>query len=120
MPAKPAFSLSIVQPANRTRNIYFESEGAMRHWHELILDRQGYLECRISAYELISVIGQGTYGTVSLARHKNSQKEYAIKTVPIAKLRGFDESIEPRLMQKLTELGSPGIVTTYETFQCAG
>ena len=92
----------------------------MRHWQQLILDSQGYLESRLDAYELIKVVGQGTFGIVSLARHKNSQQLYAIKTVPIAKLNCFDASIEPRLMQRLSELGCPGIVKTYEAFQCAG
>ena len=92
----------------------------MRHWQELILDSQGYLENRMDAYELLKVVGQGTFGTVSLARHKNSQQVYAIKTVPVAKLTSFEASIEPRLMQRLSELGCPGIVKTYEAFQCAG
>ena len=74
IPSKPAFCLSIVQTRNCIRKIYFEDEGAMRHWQELILDRQGYLESRLDAYELLKVVGQGSFGTVRLARHKNSQQ----------------------------------------------
>jgi hypothetical protein len=46
-----------------------------------ILKRQGFSENPIEQYELIGLLGQGSFGTVLLAKHKLSSVKVAIKRI---------------------------------------
>ena len=52
--------------------INFELEEDYEYWKNKILRSQGFLDRRIDAYELSSVLGRGGFGDVFLAKHKNS------------------------------------------------
>ena len=52
--------------------INFELEEDYEYWKNKILRSQGFLDRRIDAYELSSVLGRGSFGDVFLAKHKNS------------------------------------------------
>ena len=53
----------------------------MKHWHQAILSAQGYFEQRINQYEPMSKLGEGTFGVVILAQHKNSGVQVAVKVI---------------------------------------
>ena len=111
------YSLLFVGAGSRAREVFFETKSLMRHWQEIILREQGFWGARISAYENVDVIGNGSYGVVSLVRHVNSKQLYAIKKVREDTLAA--ESSEHNLMERLSSCkGSKNFVSTYETFTC--
>jgi len=75
------YSLKLVQSQAQQRFIYFESEEAQNYWHMKILREQGYLDQRIKQYKPVQKLGEGSFGTVMLAEHKNSGVKVAVKFI---------------------------------------
>ena len=87
------FFLQIICNNNMQRFVYFNSEEALNHWHEEILKAQGYYEDRIDSYQPIGRLGQGSFGLVILAQHKNSKVKVAVKIINKAKIqRAFGDN----------------------------
>jgi len=75
------FCLQLVLSQTHQRCIYFTSEEAQDYWHTNILREQGFLNNRISQYEPVKKLGQGSFGRVILAKHQFSGAEVAIKFI---------------------------------------
>ena len=73
--------LSIISSKSQKRNVYFDNAETLEYWHKEILRCQGYLDKRIDAYEPIRLLGKGSFGNVSLSRHRNSKVKFAVKVI---------------------------------------
>ena len=75
------YCLQFILSKTHQRCIYFTSEAAQEYWFNNILQEQGFLNSRISQYEPIKKLGQGSFGRVILAKHKFSGAKVAIKFI---------------------------------------
>ena len=48
---------------------------------EKILEKQGYLDDRVSQYQALGILGEGSFGTVILCKHKHSGIKQALKII---------------------------------------
>lgn len=75
-----------------------------------------------NVYEQHRVIGKGAYGTVYLATHVPTGKEYALKKI-VVKIteEGVPQSIirEISALKTLHEIGHPNIVRLHDVFHCS-
>ena len=77
----------LVSSSQSQRSIYFQRRQNLEAVHAAILAKQGFsLENRLEQYQVISKLGEGTFGTVMLAQHKFSQVKVAIKMVDKSKI----------------------------------
>ncbi|CCL99842.1 uncharacterized protein FIBRA_01866 [Fibroporia radiculosa] len=71
-------------------------------------------------FEFVRTLGEGSYSTVMLAKHRTTQQEYAIKIIDKNHLRRF-EKLPTALAEKNTLVrlgaGHPGIVRLHWAFQ---
>lgn len=72
----------------------------------------------IESFELLKVLGRGTYGKVQLVKKKDSGKIYAMKSMSKAKLAENDQ-LEQTLTEKevLIQTKHPFLVSAHYTFQ---
>ena len=78
---------------SQKRLVYFDSREALENCHREILQCQGFFESRIEAYEPIKVLGEGSFGQVSLVKHRYSNKKFALKSIKKAKIvRDFNRN----------------------------
>ncbi|XP_028401929.1 serine/threonine-protein kinase Nek4-like isoform X2 [Dendronephthya gigantea] len=68
-------------------------------------------------YTTGKVIGKGTYGEVSLVKHKNDKKQYVIKRVDIHKASKREQEAAELEAQLLSQIRHPNIVSYKESFQ---
>ena len=81
-----ACSVQLIISSEQQRFVYFESEQAQQFWHKKILSAQGFLDKRINQYTPEKKLGEGSFGTVVLASHKNSGLQVAIKIISKLKI----------------------------------
>ena len=53
----------------------------MNRWHKQILTAQDFWEQRIDQYEPLAKLGEGSFGVVILAKHRNSGARVAVKVI---------------------------------------
>ena len=116
------YCLQLILSKTHQRCIYFTSEAAQEYWHTNILQEQGFLNTRISQYEPIKKLGQGSFGRVILAKHQFSGAEVAIKFIAKSEInKAFkangQDFIELELSEKLTKLDCDNLLRTFETFE---
>lgn len=69
------------------------------------------------SYEIGKVIGKGSYGQVSLARHKRDKKQYVIKKIDLHEASEKERTFAQQEVQILAKLKHPNIVSYKESFQ---
>ena len=115
------YCLLLVISTTQQRSVYFDSEAACDRMHKEILAAQGFLEERFKAYEPIGKLGEGSFGTVLLAKHRLSGVIVAVKMIPkkhISKV--FDVNkvkfAEIEIMEDLMAVNCPNMLQLIESF----
>eukprot|EP00794_Sanderia_malayensis_P007467 gene7467-8296_t len=68
-------------------------------------------------YLIDKVIGKGSYGEVSLAKHKKDKKQYVIKKIDLHGASEKERNFSEQEVQILAKLRHPNIVSYKESFQ---
>ena len=119
------FSLLLLLSPTQQRSVYFADARKMQQWYELILQRQGFIPTnRFAQYEVLGQLGQGSFGTVVMARHKFSAVKFAIKVMSKAKNKTLpgDTSLtnsEVAIMTETTQKRCCSILEMIESFEDA-
>ncbi|NXP20356.1 NEK4 kinase, partial [Scytalopus superciliaris] len=71
----------------------------------------------LAAYCLLRAVGQGSYGEVSLARHRQDRKQYVIKKLNLRNASRRERRAAEQEAQLLSQLRHPNIVTYRESWQ---
>ncbi|XP_065058314.1 serine/threonine-protein kinase Nek4-like isoform X1 [Rhopilema esculentum] len=71
----------------------------------------------LESYTLGKLIGKGSYGQVSLARHKRDKKQYVIKKIDLHEASDKERLFAQQEVQILSKLKHPNIVSYKESFQ---
>lgn len=71
----------------------------------------------IEQYVLGNVIGKGSYGEVTLARHKKDKKQYVIKKIDLHNASPKERLFAQQEVEILSKLRHPNIVSYKESFQ---
>eukprot|EP00667_Euglena_gracilis_P000705 EG_transcript_705 len=70
----------------------------------------------VNEYTVIKHLGSGTYGTVNLCEHYQTQEQYAVKVIPRAKVKKANVA-EAEILKKLKH---PNVIQMYELMDDAG
>jgi serine/threonine protein kinase len=68
-------------------------------------------------YEVQRKIGQGSFGSVHLAVHRKSRKNFVIKEIRTSRLTEKEKDDVGREIELLSKLSHPNIVEYVESFQ---
>lgn len=114
------FCLLLVSSAEKQREIYFESEEALKHWHSEILTAQGFSENRLAQYNSIKTLGEGSFGKVILAEHVHTNVKVAIKVISKKTIKETFEANntafeEVEIMEALSD--SENVLKIIESFE---
>ncbi|KAJ7420014.1 hypothetical protein BTVI_23226 [Pitangus sulphuratus] len=71
----------------------------------------------LAAYCFLGVVGKGSYGEVSLARHRQDRKQYVIKKLNLRNASSRERRAAEQEAQLLSQLRHPNIVTYRESWQ---
>ncbi|XP_010210221.1 PREDICTED: serine/threonine-protein kinase Nek4 [Tinamus guttatus] len=71
----------------------------------------------LAAYCLLRAVGKGSYGEVSLARHRHDGKQYVIKKLNLKNASSRERKAAEQEAQLLSQLKHPNIVTYRESWQ---
>ncbi|NXA58818.1 NEK4 kinase, partial [Mohoua ochrocephala] len=71
----------------------------------------------LAAYCFLRAVGKGSYGEVSLARHRQDRKQYVIKKLNLRSASGRERRAAEQEAQLLSQLRHPNIVTYRESWQ---
>lgn len=105
-------------------NVYLaENDKAYEQWTSTLKNvcrrkQDGIESVNLEDFDIIKVIGRGTYGKVSLVRHKKSEKLYAMKSMSKRMLHE-SKNIENVLIERevLIQNNHPFLVKAHYTFQ---
>ena len=116
------FCLMLISSATQQRSIYFDTKESLTQCHEKILGGQGFLNTRIEQYEPIGKLGAGSFGTVMLVKHKNSDIKFAVKIIGKTKIdkafKGNGQVFqELEIMEELARENCENILEVIETFE---
>ena len=67
-------------------------------------------------YEILKTLGDGNFAVVKLARHKQTENEYALKIINKATMKGKENMIENEI-QIMRACNHANIVKLYEEFE---
>ncbi|NWI75422.1 NEK4 kinase, partial [Dryoscopus gambensis] len=70
-----------------------------------------------AAYCFVRAVGKGSYGEVSLARHRQDRKQYVIKKLNLRSASSRERRAAEQEAQLLSQLRHPNIVTYRESWQ---
>ncbi|NXY21463.1 NEK4 kinase, partial [Atrichornis clamosus] len=71
----------------------------------------------LAAYCFLRAVGKGSYGEVSLARHRQDRKQYVIKKLNLKSASSRERRAAEQEAQLLSQLRHPNIVTYRESWQ---
>ncbi|KAL3853358.1 hypothetical protein ACJMK2_016906 [Sinanodonta woodiana] len=71
-------------------------------------------------FELIKSIGKGSYGEVTLARHKRDRKQYVLKKINLKKASNRERKSAEQEAKLLSKLKHPNIVSYKDSFEKDG
>ncbi|XP_057888254.1 serine/threonine-protein kinase Nek4 isoform X2 [Melospiza georgiana] len=71
----------------------------------------------LAAYCFLRAVGKGSYGEVSLARHRQDRKQYVIKKLNLRSASSRERRAAEQEAQLLSQLRHPNIVTYRESWQ---
>ncbi|XP_059712281.1 serine/threonine-protein kinase Nek4 isoform X3 [Haemorhous mexicanus] len=71
----------------------------------------------LTAYCFLRAVGKGSYGEVSLARHRQDRKQYVIKKLNLRSASSRERRAAEQEAQLLSQLRHPNIVTYRESWQ---
>ncbi|XP_027556384.1 serine/threonine-protein kinase Nek4 isoform X1 [Neopelma chrysocephalum] len=71
----------------------------------------------LAAYCFLRAVGKGSYGEVSLARHRQDRKQYVIKKLNLRNAPSRERRAAEQEAQLLSQLRHPNIVTYRESWQ---
>ncbi|NXO92316.1 NEK4 kinase, partial [Certhia brachydactyla] len=71
----------------------------------------------VAAYCFLRAVGKGSYGEVSLARHRQDRKQYVIKKLNLRSASSRERTAAEQEAQLLSQLRHPNIVTYRESWQ---
>ncbi|NWY17299.1 NEK4 kinase, partial [Aphelocoma coerulescens] len=71
----------------------------------------------LAAYCFLRAVGKGSYGEVSLARHRQDRKQYVIKKLNLRSASRREKRAAEQEAQLLSQLRHPNIVTYRESWQ---
>ncbi|NWV04925.1 NEK4 kinase, partial [Ptilonorhynchus violaceus] len=71
----------------------------------------------LAAYCFLRAVGKGSYGEVSLARHRQDRKQYVIKKLNLKNAASRERRAAEQEAQLLSQLRHPNIVTYRESWQ---
>ncbi|XP_069142325.1 serine/threonine-protein kinase Nek4-like isoform X3 [Argopecten irradians] len=74
----------------------------------------------LDMFELIKQIGKGSYGEVTLARHKRDKKQYVLKKINLKKASKRERSSAEQEAKLLSKLKHPNIVSYKDSFEKEG
>lgn len=74
------FFLRIISYENTIMLVYFESDVLLKNCYSHIKQRQGF-DNLLDQYYMLGKLGNGSYGEVFQAKHKNILLDYAVKLV---------------------------------------
>lgn len=117
-PKKCAFK--VVVPSVRTYQVSCDSDQEMREWvREINKIMSGSNEVvKIEDFDILKVLGKGTYGKVQLVRNKKNNQIYAMKSISKRLLAEYD-LVERTLTERdvLLKANHPFIVSAKYCFQ---
>ena len=67
------YPIKIFIPPNKSRVIYYKSKESQKEWADVIKQTIGYSNL-FDFYDLTTTLGEGQFGLVKLANHKNWAK----------------------------------------------
>ena len=114
--------IMIVSSEKRHRSIHFATSEQVDFWHQNIVSAQGFWQNRASQYTLLEMLGNGNFGTVTLAEHKFSKVKVALKAIKKTKIQStfgkqgqsFDELT---LMEEVCRGQARNVIQLYESFE---
>ncbi|NXE55241.1 NEK4 kinase, partial [Casuarius casuarius] len=71
----------------------------------------------LAAYCFLRAVGKGSYGEVSLVRHRHDSKQYVIKKLNLKNVSSRERKAAEQEAQLLSQLKHPNIVTYRESWQ---
>ncbi|XP_021349769.1 serine/threonine-protein kinase Nek4-like isoform X2 [Mizuhopecten yessoensis] len=74
----------------------------------------------LEMFDLIKQIGKGSYGEVTLARHKRDKKQYVLKKINLKKASKRERSSAEQEAKLLSKLKHPNIVSYKDSFEKDG
>lgn len=119
MDADKKLRFKILQPTGKTFYFQAKDEIDYHRWlNQILLLSIPENTNKINDYEIISVLGRGYYGKVVLARHKETGKYVAIKSIHkkyLKDMQKIDTVMAERNILKTTKC--PYIVSLFSSFQ---
>lgn len=116
---QPAFK---IETPNRTYHITADTKREVKSWINAINNanktKDDKIRPTLSDFEIIRVIGRGTYGKVQLVKHKKTNQYYAMKSLSKQKITEYG-LIDQTLIEKnvLFEVNHPFIASARYAFQ---
>ena len=118
----PVYSLLLIKSTSKQRSIYFFDEAELDKRHEQILSAQGYLQKRIEQYTPVKNLGEGSFGSVVMAKHNLVDLKVAVKFISKARIQqtfcanglAFQEM---EIINKLSSENNQNILRAIETFE---
>ncbi|XP_070594748.1 serine/threonine-protein kinase Nek4 isoform X2 [Erythrolamprus reginae] len=80
-------------------------------------ERGGRVKMPLGEYTLVRVVGKGSYGEVSLVRHRHDGKQYVIKRLNVKHASSRERKAAEQEAQLLSQLKHPNIVTYRESWE---
>lgn len=114
-------AFKIVIPNVRTYQIYCDSESEMQEWVRIlnkILSGKSAKDVTVDDFDILKVLGKGSYGKVQLVKHKGSNQIYAMKSIS-KRLLGEHELVSRIITERdvLLKINHPFLVSARFAFQ---
>ena len=115
-PEEEFWPLKIIFPPNRSRILYFKREANMQYWRKhlkKISDQKNVLEF----YKIDKVLGEGEFGVVKLATHKQNGEKVAIKIINKKKMEHVEIFQMRREIEVMKMCQHPNIIKMIDLFE---
>jgi serine/threonine protein kinase len=113
---KVLFPVKISLPPNKSRILFFDSQELQTEWVQSLKVINGYTNL-FDFYDFEKDLGQGQFGLVKLARHKETGDLVAIKTVYKKNMKPIEIFQQRREIEVLKMCQHPNIVGLIDLFE---
>ncbi|EAX94066.1 AGC family protein kinase [Trichomonas vaginalis G3] len=114
-------AFKVVIPNVRTYQIFVESDEAMNEWVRVlnkVLGGKSASDVSVDDFDILKVLGKGSYGKVQLVKHKGTNQIYAMKSIS-KRLLGEYELVSRIITERdvLLKINHPFLVSARYAFQ---